>query len=90
MKIEFKRGLSGNLDYHKDKVLEGGEFYYITDTKEFIIGEKGKTLKEHKRINNLVTGEDGIVYGVWVDKDGKTHCSPTPIINNTTDYVLKD
>ena len=68
-KVLIKRG-----NYPKnDVILSDGEMAYSKKTREFFVGDGKHVMTELKPFNNIVSGDNGYIYLVRVDKEGKPH-----------------
>lgn len=92
IKVLIKRN-----DYPSDTyVLSEGEMAFAIKTGEFFVGDGEHVMTELKSFKNIVAGDDGYMYLVRVDKDGKPHAElmqgkyrniVNHIINDGTDSI---
>ena len=78
-KVIIKRGNGKNHDY----VLEDGEVAYNRTDKEFYVGDGNAPIKDLKSFNGIVEGDNGIVYLVRVDENGKPEAKEMVAYNNS-------
>lgn len=78
-KVLIKRGNGKNHEY----VLEDGEVAYNKTDKEFYIGDGNTPIKDLKPFNGIVEGDNGIVYLVRVDENGKPEAKEMVAYNNS-------
>lgn len=65
-KVLIKRGDSKDHDY----ILNDGEVAYNRTDKEFYVGDGNTPIRDLKSYNNIVEGDNGIIYLVRVDENG--------------------
>lgn len=78
-KVLIKRGNGKNHEY----VLEDGEVAYNKTDKEFYVGDGNTPIKDLKPFNGIVEGDNGIVYLVRVDENGKPEAKEMVAYNNS-------
>lgn len=70
--VKIKRGNEPS----DEVILQDGEMAYERTNREFYIGDGKTVMTELTPFTSLVLGDDGKVYTVRVDNDGKAHAKP--------------
>lgn len=83
-KVLIKRGNGKDHDI----ILDDGEVAYNRTDKEFYVGDGNTPMRDLKSYNNIVEGDDGIIYLVRVDENGIPEAKEF-VVNGKNDNKFK-
>lgn len=74
IQLRIKRGHSFEFSQEdKDKIIECGEPIFVIDKNYLVVGNGETKFSELKPINGVITSDDGRLYTLNIDKNGKPY-----------------
>lgn len=83
--VLIKKGDTKDTDY----VLQDGEMAFNKIDKEFYVGDGKTPIRELSSFNNLVEGDNGIVYLVRIDENGNPEAKEAKMFFKDREYSIK-